>query len=349
MQMGGPSDLEGVENFLFNLFKDKYIIQLPWFMKPFQDLFAKLISRTRAPRIQEQYKEIGGASPIKFETESQAKALERFLNFKRAPGLGVKPSEQEQTKVYCAMRYSSPFLSETLKQIQADEIDELTVIPLYPQYSIATSGSSIIECKEVFAETGFDKKARIRYVESWHDNEYFIQLTYRRLVDKIVEFESEGVDAKHLHIMFSAHGLPVKYVEEGDPYQKQVLDSVRLVMSRLPGYKHSIAYQSRVGPVKWLEPSFEDELRRLAQEQNVKNLIVVPISFVGDHIETLFEIGIEYRQLAKDLGIRNFKITRLPKANKLLVQALASLVQASKSSSSCLSWDASFLFSSEIS
>ncbi|MDD9898343.1 MAG: ferrochelatase, partial [Candidatus Melainabacteria bacterium] len=131
LQMGGPNSLAGVQEFLFNLFRDEYIIQLPWFLKPFQRNLAEFISSRRAPSVQENYKMIGGKSPILFETQCQAKALE-----KRMGGA---------YKCYIAMRYSAPFLKDTLKQMQADQIDELTVIPLYPQYSSATSGSSIIE------------------------------------------------------------------------------------------------------------------------------------------------------------------------------------------------------------
>lgn len=316
LQMGGPNSLEDVEGFLFNLFKDKYIIQLPWFMQPFQKIFARIISQSRSKKVVKLYEEIGGKSPIKFETESQAKALEKKLN-----------KESANYKVYYAMRYSYPFLSDAIQEMDESELEELTVIPLYPQYSVATSGSSIFECKESFAENGFAKKVPIKYVESWHDNEYFIRLIHDRIKDKIREFEEEGVkDPKKIHILFSAHGLPEKYVLDGDPYQEQVIDSVKKIMGRLPEYFHSISYQSRVGPIKWLQPSTEDELKRLAKLEKVKNLIVVPISFVGDHIETLHEIGIEYCEYASGLGIENFKITRLPKANKLLVQALESLI-----------------------
>ena len=309
LQMGGPSNLEEVEPFLFNLFRDKYIIQLPWFMAAFQETFARIISRRRSPKVSKLYEEIGGASPIKFETESQAKALEKHLS--------------DGTKVYYAMRYTSPFLAETFKDIEKDEIKDLTVIPLYPQYSTATSGSSLIECKEHFESTGFSKKAKIKYVENWFDNDNFIQLINNRILDQLKEFEKDGIkDPKQIHILFSAHGLPESYIKKGDPYEEQVKETVRRVMGRLPLYPHSICYQSRVGPVKWLQPSTEKAIKDLAGKYFKKNILVVPISFVGDHIETLQEIGIEYKKFAESLGVRNFKITRLPKANKLFIKAL---------------------------
>lgn len=320
LQMGGPSDLDGVEPFLYNLFNDKYIIQLPSFMQPYQSQFAKFVSSRRAPKVAKLYEEIGGGSPIKFETDCQAKALEKRLS-------RLSPNGDKPYKVYYAMRYSEPFLKDTLPQMQSDGIDDLTVIPLYPQYSLATSGSSMIECREMFDETGFSQEAKIKYIEEWHDNESFIQLIIRRIQDSLKLFEADGIEDKEkVFILFSAHGLPVKYVRDGDPYQQQVLDSVRLIMGRLPMHKHMVCYQSRVGPVKWLEPSTEDALEHIAKDLNFKNVLVVPISFVGDHIETLQEIGIEYKELAHELGIENFKITRLPKANKLLIDALESLL-----------------------
>lgn len=321
LQMGGPSSLEEIQPFLFNLFSDKYIIQLPAFLKPFQKNLANFISKRRAPKVAEQYKEIGGKSPIKFETECQAKALEQKLN-------SINPNKG--TKVYYAMRYTSPFLKETLSQMEEDNINDLTVIPLYPQYSLATSGSSMIECKEMFEAKSFNKKVNIKYIESWHNNDFFIQLIVTRILDKLNEFAQDGiVDPKKIMILFSAHGLPEKYVQNGDPYQEQVKESVKLVMARLPLYKHEISYQSKVGPVKWLEPSTDTAIVKIAKEKNIKNILVVPISFVGDHIETLFEIDVEYRHLAEEAGIKNFKVTRLPKANKLLIEALYSSIKES--------------------
>jgi len=321
LQMGGPDDIAGIQEFLFNLFRDKYIIQLPEFLQPFQTQFADFVSSRRAPKVAKLYEEIGGGSPIRFETECQATALAKHLN----------NNSDENYKCYIAMRYSNPFLAETLKQMVADGIDDLTVIPLYPHYSIATSGSSIIECQELFDESGFSKTTKIRYIESWETNDYFIQLLVKRIQDGIQEFVDEGIcnpylNPARLHILFSAHGLPESYVLNGDPYQEQIKASIKAIMERLPDHRHSLAYQSRVGPVKWLGPSTDKEIKRLAKEEGIKNLLVVPISFVGDHIETLHEIGIEYKEFALEKGIENFKITRLPKANPLLIKALASLI-----------------------
>jgi len=345
--MGGPCCTDEIQGFLYKLFSDKYIIQLPPFLSPFQKNFADFISSRRAPKVAVNYEMIGGRSPILFETQCQAKALEKKL------GSGYK--------CFIAMRYSYPYLKDTLQDMWAAGIEELTVIPLYPQYSTATSGSSFIECKEIFSESGFDQKAKINYIESWHDNEAFITLITRRLITRIEELQiqfkrkelqlqkereagssNSNFFNRKIQILFSAHGLPVKYIRNGDPYQKQVEDSVNLVVQKLAeklnlkAYKNNlrsdvldlewqVSYQSRVGPVKWLEPNTEDLLKKLGQT-GTKNLIIVPISFVGDHIETLHELGIEYREVAYKNGIENYSITRLPKANPLLIEALASVI-----------------------
>lgn len=315
LQMGGPNSLDLVKDFLFNLFKDKYIIQLPFFLQPFQGLLAKFISKKRAPEVAEQYKKIGGKSPILFETQAQAIALEKKTGI----------------KTFIAMRYSSPFLAETFEEIRKLDLEELVVIPLYPQFSVATSGSSIYECLDLFSKTGFDLKTKIRYKGSWYKNNFFIELIARRILDQIIILKSRDLydDGLKTCILFSAHGLPVKYVERGDPYQKQVIKTVQLVMEKLKDLEpcflaHELCYQSRVGPVKWLEPSTEKAIEALAME-GIENLIVVPISFVGDHIETLFEIGVTYKELAKSKGIKNFLVSRPPKANPLFIKALESI------------------------
>ncbi len=300
LQMGGPSSLANVENFLFNLFRDPYIIQLPYFLRPFQSILAKFIASRRSSKVARSYKKIGGASPILFETQCQAKSLAKFL--------------ADEYKVYIAMRYSAPFLKDSIGALQ--ELDELVVIPLYPQYSTATSGSSIAECKAMFKQ--YKLRAQISYVEFWYDHPLFVQLIQERI-------QKAACGLNRPYVLFSAHGLPVQYIKKGDPYQKQIENNVTLVMQHLPNYDYSIAYQSRVGPVEWLKPYTDEIIVKLAQ-QGIKDLIIVPISFVGDHIETLEEIGMQYQELALQNGIINFRVTRLPKANPLFIRALVDLV-----------------------
>ena len=315
--MGGPCCESAIEGFLFNLFNDRFIIQLPGFLKPFQKYLAKFIASRRAPKVAVNYKEIGGRSPILFETQCQAKALEKMLN---------KDSDDEY-QCFIAMRYTYPFFKDAFEDIKAAKLDSLTVLPLYPQYSVATTGSSFWECKDAFKKTGFNKEIDINYTVSWEDNGFFTELIKNRIHDAIAKFPKD----ERITVLFSAHGLPVKYIEKGDPYQKQVTKSYEAIMKKLDPelvkrLDHQITYQSRVGPVKWLEPNTEDVLEELGKE-GIKNVLVVPISFVGDHIETLHELGIEYREVAEEFGITNYHVTRLPKANSLLIKALASCVE----------------------
>lgn len=315
--MGGPCCISGIEGFLFNLFNDRFIIQLPFFLKPFQKYLAKFIASRRAPKVAVNYKEIGGRSPILFETQCQAKALEKELN----------KSSNDEYKCFIAMRYTYPFLKDTFKDIEMAGLDSLDVIPLYPQYSIATTGSSFYECKMMFKETGLKDRININYIVSWEDNHYFTDLIKNRIVEQIANFPKDET----IKVLFSAHGLPKKYIEKGDPYQKQIETSYKKILEKIPAEFKSridpqITYQSRVGPVKWLEPNTEDVLEELGKA-GIKNVLIVPISFVGDHIETLHELGIEYKEVAQEHGIENYHVTRLPKANPLLVKALASSIR----------------------
>ncbi len=317
LQMGGPCCVSGIDGFLFNLFNDPYIIQLPFFLKPFQKYLAKFIAARRAPKVAVNYQEIGGRSPILFETQCQAKALEKKLN----------EISNDQYQCFIAMRYTYPFLKDTLKDIQMANLDSLDVIPLYPQYSIATTGSSFYECQTMFKETGLNDSIDINYIHSREDNDYFTDLIKNRILDRIHDFPQNET----IKVLFSAHGLPKKYIEKGDPYQKQIESSCTAIINKIPRdfmarLDWQITYQSKVGPVKWLEPNTEDVLKELGKK-GVKNILIIPISFVGDHIETLHELNIEYRKVAQKAGIENYYITRLPKANPLLISALASCIE----------------------
>lgn len=320
VQMGGPCCIANVEDFLFNLFKDEHIIQLPFFLKPFQKSLAKSIARKRSPEVSELYEKIGGRSPILYETQLQTYAL----------------AEKLGSQCFFAMRYSYPYLKDTLPDILNANLDKLVVIPLYPQYSTATTGSNFAECKELFSKSGLDTKIEIEYIESWETNEFFIELWVQRIQEQIEVLINQSETG--FHILFSAHGLPEKYVKNGDPYQKQVTSTVDAVIKQLviarnasdeaipQAFTTSLSYQSKVGPIKWLEPSTEFEIQRLAQA-GVKNLIVVPISFVGDHIETTYEINMLYKELAESKGIKNFLMARALKDDPLLIEALSSLVR----------------------
>jgi ferrochelatase len=297
LNLGGPEQLEDVRPFLFNLFADPEIIRLPfpWLQKP----LAWLISNSRAKQSQQNYGQIGGGSPIRLITEQQAEALEKSLE-----------EAGQLADVYVGMRYWYPFTEEAIARIKRDRIEELVVLPLYPQYSISTSGSSFRLLQKLWKEDPSLNRIRYTVIPSWYARPGYV----RAMADLIAQELDQLSDPSSGHIFFSAHGVPVSYVEEvGDPYQREIEHCVDLIMQALDRpNEHTLAYQSRVGPVEWLKPYTEDAIEELA-EQGINNLVVVPISFVSEHIETLQEIDIEYREIAEEAGIETFR--RVPALN----------------------------------
>jgi ferrochelatase len=303
LQMGGPDSIEAVEPFLLNLFSDREIIKIgPAWLQP---IIARIIVKKRKGHVEDNYSLIGGKSPLKELTEEQASHLEKALG--------------GDYRCFVAMRYWRPSTIEALADIKRAGITEITALSLYPHYSRATTGSSIKELKRVLAESGVD--FNVRYLESFYNNSGYI--------DAMEEKIREGLELFHpladIELLFSAHSLPQSFIEEGDPYLDHIKESVRLIMARF-NMPHHLAFQSRAGPVKWLEPSTDDMLKSLAGS-GVKNLLVVPLSFVSDHIETLHEIDIEYSKKAWELGISKFE--RMPSLNSSprFIEALAKLVR----------------------
>ncbi len=319
LNLGGPDKIEDVRPFLYNLFSDPEIIRLP--VKALQKPLAWLISTLRAKKSQENYLEIGGGSPLRKITEDQAEAL------------GAKLRELGQdSKVYIGMRYWHPFTEEAIAQIKQDGIDELVILPLYPQFSISTSGSSFRVLEEMWQEDPELQKIKYTLVPSWYDNQGYLDAMADLIGKELDKFENP----EQAQIFFSAHGVPVSYVEEaGDPYQKEIEECTKLIMQTLnrPN-KHVLAYQSRVGPVEWLQPYTEDSLEELG-EKGVKDLAVVPISFVSEHIETLQEIDIEYRELAEESGIENFYRVPALDTNPTFIKSLAEIVVDALDSPAC--------------
>ncbi len=297
LNLGGPEQLEDVRPFLFNLFSDPEIIRLPlpWLQKP----LAWLISSSRARRSQENYQQIGGGSPLRRITEEQGLALRQTLK-----------ERGHDTDIYIGMRYWYPFTEEAIARIQRDRIEDLVILPLYPHFSISTSGSSFRLLEKIWLEDPSLNRINYTVIPSWYDRPGYVNA----MADLIAQELDKLPNPQDAHIFFSAHGVPVSYVEEaGDPYQREIEGCTELIMKALnrPN-QHTLAYQSRVGPVEWLQPYTEDAIASLG-EQGVKTLVVVPISFVSEHIETLQEIDIEYRELAEEAGIENF--CRVPALN----------------------------------
>lgn len=299
LNLGGPDSQEAVKPFLYNLFSDREIIKLgPW--PALQKPFAWLISSLRADTTRRAYALIGGSSPILRITQAQARALEKEL----AP--------HGSFRVYVGMKYWHPFIEDAVAQAQADGVRELVALSLYPQYSAATTGASENTLKEIM------RRYPIRYgcVPPWYDHPLYIEA----LADTISEALKEAPGAE---VLFSAHSLPAKLIAGGDPYADQIIETIKAVGSKLDIRWH-LGYQSRSGPVRWLEPSTDDVIRRLAAE-GVKDVVVVPISFVSDHIETLYEIDILYKEEAARLGLRLHRASSLNE-HPLFIGALKDLV-----------------------
>lgn len=312
LNLGGPDSLDAVEPFLFNLFNDPEIINFPLSFL-FRKRLAKLISSKRHPKIQEQYKHIGGKSPLLELTEVQANLLERKLN---EGGLDAK--------VYMAMRYWKPFTEDAIAAIERDGIDRVVLIPLYPQFSKSTTGSSVKEWNRQIAEKPHLENIPTEIVEHYYNFPPFLDAVIERINQGLERFPAEI--REEVHILFSAHGTPMKLVREGDPYSGQICETVTAVKTR-GGWRnpHVLCFQSKVGPQKWLTPSTPATIEELAA-QGVKNMLAVPIAFVSDHLETLFEIGKEFRHLATEKGVRQFEVTEGLNDSDKFAEALAQLV-----------------------
>lgn len=310
LNLGGPDKLEDVGPFLYNLFSDPEIIRLPfrWLQKP----LAWFIASRRTRTSQENYKQIGGSSPLRRITEAQGEALKEQLSH-----LG------QEAKIYVGMRYWNPYTEEAIAQITQDNIEHLVILPLYPQFSISTSGSSFRLLEKLWQEDPKLQPIDYTVIPSWYKEPGYLQAMAELIAQELEQFPNPN----EVHIFFSAHGVPKSYVEEaGDPYQQEIEECTALIMQTLnrPNV-HTLAYQSRVGPVEWLQPYTEDALKELGTK-GVKDLVVVPISFVSEHIETLQEIDIEYREVAEEAGIHNFRRVPAPNTHPVFINALADLV-----------------------
>ncbi len=282
--LGGPKNPEDVKPFLYNLFRDKYIIGLPFGIR---QGVASMIASRRAPEARKNYARMGGGSPILRETEAQAQALEAYIN-SHTKGL--------ETRVFIGMRYWHPFIEQTAADITAWRPDEIVLLPLYPQFSSTTTLTAVEAFKKAYKGN-----AKVTEVCCYSHNDHFIK-AHTDLIRARLKTVKNREDYR---LLFSAHGLPEKIVKQGDPYQVQVEATVARVMSLLDmPVEHVICYQSRVGPLKWIGPSTDETIRQAGRDG--KNVIVVPIAFVSEHIETLVELDIEYGHLAKEAGIADY-------------------------------------------
>jgi len=307
-QLGGPDTLAAVEPFLFNLFCDPDIIDFP-FSRIGRRALARLISKTRAKKAAQHYAAIGG-SPIRRFTEQQAAALEAKL---------IRDGVDARCVV--AMRYWHPFTAEAIVQLRDAEVDQVVLVPLYPQYSSTTTGSSLNEWRRQWTDA-----IPTFYVPPFYRDPIYIASVVERIDEALAHFPHPS----SVPLVFSAHGVPVSVIEKGDPYQRQIEETVALVMER-GGWSnsndHRLCYQSKVGASRWLEPSLHQTLRRVAAEKRGE-VCIVPISFVSDHVETLGEIDHHAREEARLLGIERFEMTRGLNDSPKFIEALAASVLA---------------------
>lgn len=308
LNLGGPDSLQAVEPFLANLFGDRDIFKLP-----FQKKLAAFIARKRAPKVIKEYELIGGRSPLGDWTELQRKSLEEKLR-------RIDPD----TDVITCMRYWHPMTDEAVGRTINGGYDRIILLPLYPHFSVSTTGSSFNEWRRQMTALGavrrdqYDHTGKRWWSEKWVTssgaeleavfiNDYYDNPLYTAAINKRIDEGLEKFDdPSKVHILFSPHGTPLSYVKKGDPYSFHIKKTVEQIMDqRKQSHGYSLSYQSRVGPVKWLEPYTSDMIRRLSSEGR-RQLLVIPVSFVSDHVETLYELDIEYRHIAEQAGIEKY-------------------------------------------
>ncbi len=304
LNLGGPEKPEHVRPFLYNLFSDRQIIRLgpALLQKP----IAAFIARKRAPTSIANYQKIGGGSPINKITNRQAQTLEQAL---AADGAFM---------VCPCMRYWHPFAEPVIREMIQAGVTELIALPLYPHYSKATSGSSFFDLQQQNRRHQFNLP--IREIRSWPTEPEYINCLVGRIRERIDLFDEPA------QVVYSAHSLPKKFIEEGDPYVEEIKQTIAAVEQQT-GLTGKLCYQSRSGPVEWLEPSTPDMLKELAN-QGCKNILMVPIAFVSDHIETLYEIDMLYKDQAEELGMR-LESTRGLNDDPQFIESLRNLIISS--------------------
>ncbi len=317
--LGGPEKLEDVRPFLFNLFSDPDIIRIR--SNVLRKSLAWFIATTRQRKSRGLYRQIGGGSPLRRITEGQAAALREHLAQRGYP-----------SAVYVGMRCWKPTIDEAVRRILSDDIRRLVVLPLFPQYSVTTSGSCLKHFRKLAERSGLSSKAEIRYVDAWYDDRLYIEAMADLIREGVRGFSDPNPEK--VQLLYSAHSIPARYVAEGDPYLQQTRRSVELINSQLGSRSpFTLSFQSKVGPVKWLEPSTMDVLQRFGSD-GISQVLAIPISFVSDHIETLQEIDILYRDLAAKAGIREFRRAASLNLSPKFIEALAGITIAASCNSS---------------
>eukprot|EP00118_Oscarella_pearsei_P002080 m.9431 g.9431 ORF g.9431 m.9431 type:complete len:397 (+) comp21353_c0_seq1:102-1292(+) len=311
LNLGGPETTDDVHDFLLRLFNDRDLIQLPFSQK----LLARRIAARRTPKIQEQYRKIGGGSPIRKWTDLQGSEMVKLLD-KLSP-------ETAPHKHYIGFRYAKPLTEDAIDQMERDGIERAVAFTQYPQYSCSTTGSSVNAIYRHVSKNHSSMKWSV--IDRWATHPGLIKTFGILVKEEIAKFPKEVQD--DVVILFSAHSLPMKVVDRGDPYPQEVAASVQAVMSEI-GFSHPyrLVWQSKVGPLPWLGPQTDQAIKGLCKNGE-KNLLVVPIAFTSDHIETLYELDIEYcSELAKECGVENIRRAESLNDHPEFIKAMADLV-----------------------
>jgi len=310
--LGGPESLRDVKPFLYRLFSDPEIIRIRW--SPLRKIVAYAIATLRKNKSQGYYKLIGGGSPLRRLTEEQAAALESEL---RRRGLDAQS--------FVGMCTWNPLLSEAVERVEQSSVDRLVIMPLFPQYSFTTTRAGTEALRKLLSKSASLKALNTTWISTWAEHPTYIESFCSSIERELAKFS----EPDKVQLLFSAHSIPESYVREGDPYLDQTKASVERIMDRL-GRKnpYQLSFQSKIGPVKWLEPATNTVLVEYGK-RGVPNVLVVPISFVSEHIETLYELDILYQKVAKDAGIPNFRRVPALNSDPLFIRALADIVQES--------------------
>ena len=322
--LGGPDSLAAVEPFLCNLFSDPDIFRWPlgWLL---QKPVARWLARRRAPEAAAGYRALGGRSPLLENTMAQATALQQALNMQTAVRVAagserVRAPAPAEYDVFVCMRYWHPRAAETVARLKAGGYQRVLLLPLYPQYSLTTTGSSYNEFMRECRRANYAPSTQL--IHEWYQQPDYQQAIVDSLRAELHRFPNP--DPAHVECLFSAHGLPQKFVRAGDPYEQQIRATYEALRAQL-GWPHTtLCYQSRVGPLEWLKPYTEDVIRAKAAA-GAKQMLVYPIAFVSDHIETLYELGMTYARLARDGGISHYRVAPALNAHPRLVGALRDL------------------------
>jgi protoporphyrin/coproporphyrin ferrochelatase len=310
--LGGPETLEDVGPFLYNLFSDPDIIHIK--SDKLRKALAWFIASVRQGKSRNLYRQIGGGSPLRRITEAQAAALESRLGSMGLPA-----------RVFVGMRCWKPTIDEAVDRIQHEGITQLVLLPLFPQYSVTTTGSCLKYFNVLEQKLGLQSKMEIFTVQSWYSEPLYIESMSDMIQESLSRIVSR--ESAKAHLLYSAHSIPARYVAEGDPYLQQIQQSVTLMNARLGNaYPSILAFQSKVGPVKWLGPSTKDVLAKMGRN-GVNKVLTIPISFVSDHIETLQEIDIAYRGFALRSGIKEFHRVTALNLHPKFINALAAIAR----------------------